>query len=661
MVSLTNYELIEKNSDIPLVLAEAEQCKYISLDSENSGGLDVLIPGVTLLLLQLEINGKAYLIDARKVDIELFRGLLESKRWIKVIQNANYDYKLLKHLRGIPIRGLYCTQVAEALLLSGISSKAPVSLAKLVKKYHQEEMDKDTRLTFAEHPYDEPFTEEQLQYAAGDVLVMPYIRSSQQRYLNQYKLNPIAELEFALIEPVAEMELTGIMLDTEKWRKSLDITKRKLFEISTELRQVLPDPPAPEPKPPRIKKDGTPYANTATPKPPPVLNIDSWQQLVNSFNEIGVDLNYFNTLTKKGPTNNATIKFALVAHSSDPVKAGALRNLLAYRDLNQVQKTFGDNLLEHVRDDGRIHAQFHPNGTDSGRFSSTNPNLQNIKKKGEEGRILRSCFIAAPGKKVIIADYSQIELRIAAELSGDEVMLKILSDPTGDIHTGTAASMFGVPYDKVDKALRKIAKTLNFGLIYGMGIKTLSERLDCSYDEAKAHFERYKATYSTLMTWLDVTGNEALRRGFTRTIGERIRWFPEVKRSDFDNQKDYNNRLEYFKRVGKNHPIQGTSADMTKTSIVLLHHPLLKLDAHLVNTIHDEICIEVPEENAVEAARLVKSKMITAGEVYVHEVPVLVDVKIRDCWWADEEEWGCEGDDENRQQLWLMPQGIGEE
>uniref|UniRef100_A0A6M3JNX6 Putative DNA polymerase n=1 Tax=viral metagenome TaxID=1070528 RepID=A0A6M3JNX6_9ZZZZ len=654
-ITVNDYEFIDRDAQIPLVLAEAEQCKYIGLDTENSGGLDVLKPEVKLLLVQLEIRGKAYLIDARKVDISLISSLLTNrKRWTKIVQNANYDYKILKVLCGIPLRGIFDTMIAESLLHMGIA-KGGNSLEVLSQKYAEHKMNKDTRLTFANHPYDEPYTEEQLCYAAGDVLVLPTIRRKQQMYLNQYRLNPIAELEFALIEPVAEMELAGITLDIDMWRKSLANTNKKLFKISNELRQVLPDPPALPPKPVRLKKDGTPFANSAKLKPPPVLNLDSWQQLVTAFNSIGVDLAEVNKKTKKGPTNSGTIKVAQSVYSDDSRKVTTLKNLIKYRELNQVKKTFGENLIDHVGDDGRIHARFWQNGTESGRFSSTEPNLQNIQKKGEEGRILRSCFIPAPGHKFIIADYSQIELRIAAELSNDPVMLATLQDPKGDIHRATASQMYKVAYDSVSSTLRRAAKTLNFGIIYGMMVKTLSERLECSFDEAEEMLRMYNDTYSVLMEWLDNEGNAAYNRGWTRTIGGRIRWFPTLNEKDYETRREFNRMVEFFKRVGKNHPIQGTSADMTKTSIVLLYFPLLHFASKFVNTIHDELCIESPIEYAVEVARAVKEKMIYAGEQYLHKVPVLVDVKIRDSWWASDDV----PDDENCQQLWLMPTRYG--
>ncbi len=657
---LGTFEYVEKDAEIPLIISEIERCKYIGLDTENSGGLDPIKDELKLLLLQLEVNRKAYVIDIRKVDITLLVDVLTNKRWIKVIQNAIYDYKLIKHLCGIPIRGLYDTLTAESLLQAGLG-KMSNSLGSLAERYSEIVMNKETVQTFINHPYDAPFTDEQVRYAADDVLVLPDIHRYQQMYLNQYGLNRIAELEFALIEPVAEMELTGVKIDSEMWGRSLDNTKKKLFMVSNELREILPNPPAPAPKPPRLKKDGTPFANTAKIKPPPVLNLDSWQQLVTSFKGIGVDLDEVNKKTKKGPTNSSTIKFAQTVYRNSPEKVKTLKTLMVYRALNQVKKTFGDNLLEHIQVDGRIHARFHPNGTDSGRFSSTDPNLQNIQKKGEEGKILRSCFVPNKGCKYIIADYSQIELRIVAELSRDPLMLAILQDPKGDIHRGTASQMYKVPYDKVSGDLRRAAKTLNFGIIYGMMVKTLSERLNCSSEEAAKALALYNETYHVMMGWLEEEGNKAYNRHWSKTIGGRIRWFPTLDQKNFETLRDFNNMVEYYKRVGRNHPVQGTSADMTKTAIVILFFPLMKLGATIVNTIHDEICVEVPEEHTIEAAKLIKDKMILAGQKYLSKVPVMVDVKIRDCWYKDDFDSAKLGiqDDEEGQQMMLLPNKWG--
>ena len=656
------YEYICRNEEIPRLLAEAEKHKYIALDTENSGGLDVLNPDVRLLLLQLNIGGTLYVIDARKVDLSLLRDLLEGDSCIKIVQNVNYDYKALKVLRGISLRNVFDTMIAESLLEAGLLMSG-FSLGDLTKKYLNIQMNKEVVTTFSEHRYDAPFTDEQLEYAALDVSVLPEIRRKQQQLLDQHNLNAISELEFSLIEPVAEMELAGFRLDVELWRKSLAQTNKRLFQLVNELRQVLPDPPAPPVKEPRIKKDGTPFANNKEPAPPPILNLDSWQQVVEAFRQIGVDLDAANRKTRKGPTNSTTLKFAQAMYSENSTGVSALKSLIRYRGLNQVKKTFGENLIDHVKEDGRIHARFWQTGADSGRFRSSDPNLQNIQKKGEEGKVLRSCFIPADGHKLIIADYSQIELRIVAELSGDKTMLDILSDPNGDIHRGTASLMYNIPYNEVSGTLRSAAKALNFGIIYGMYKKTLSERLDCSIEAAATHMKVYRETYPTLMDWLEAEGKKAFDRGWARTMGSqypvdgRIRWFPTLNRKDFETHREYESRVEFFKRVGRNHPVQGTSADMIKLAIISLYRPLLELQSKIVNTIHDEVCIEAPFEHAIEAAKLTKKMMVIAGKKFIHSVPVLVEIKIRDCWDKDDIDAAKLGiqDDEEGQQLWLLP------
>jgi DNA polymerase-1 len=291
----------------------------------------------------------------------------------------------------------------------------------------------------------------------------------------------------------------------------------------------------------------------------------------------------------------------------DTEKNNVLKNFIKYRGLNQTTKTFGENLIDWIAEDSRIHAEFNQDGTASGRFSSSNPNLENIQKKGEEGRILRSCFIPPKGHKFIIADYSQIELRIAAEMSNDENMLDILNDPRGDIHRLTASLMFGIPYELVTREQRDAAKTLNFGIIYGMTARTLQDRLNCEYHDAVHHMQNYRSTYPRLLEWIESKGQKSLLEGKTLSIGGRIRWLPP-ENGLTDKERGF------YLRVGKNHPIQSTSADMTKSAIVKLYEPLLTYNSYIINCIHDELLTEAPLEHVIDVARLIKKNMIIAGE-----------------------------------------------
>jgi len=640
-----NYDYITDQSDIPLIIADARKEKYIGLDTENSGGLDVLSDTIKLLLLQIEIGGKVYVIDTRKINLDPLKEILENDYYIKVIQNSLYDYKILSVLRSINIRGIYDTKIAEYLLNVGISRDG-YGLSELSFKYLDNYLDKEVVKTFFDFPYDGKFTDKQLEYAATDALVLSEIRKRQKIYLDRFGLNSTAFIEFALVPSVAKMELAGVKLDAKKWRYTLNELHKKIFKVTNDLHQVLPDPPAPVPKPPRLKKDGTPYSRSAKQKPAPILNLNSPQQLVWACSEVGIDFVKANKKTKAGLTNNTTLRAAISIYRDEPDKFSILKDIVRYRGLKQTEETFGENLIEFVGEDGRIHARFHQNGTHSGRFSSSKPNLQNIQKKGEEGKILRSCFVPETGHKFVIADYSQIELRIVAELSGDKNMLSILNNPHGDIHKSTASQMFGVPYNRVTSELRRAAKTLNFGIIYGMSAKTLSDKLGCSIEIAKNHLMKYSEAYPILMGWLDRIGIESFQKGFAKTIGGRIRWFPSLDR----NSEDFKSKKAFYERVGRNHPVQGCSADMTKLSMIYLEKYLDKFNAKIVNCIHDELCVEVPFEHAVDVAKLIKKKMIVAGEYYLKQVPVLVEVKIRDCWFKDDDI----SDDENGQQLQLF-------
>jgi len=641
---MLNYNYIDKQQDIPLIIAEAKKQRYLGLDTECTG-LDVLNANTKLLLLQIEVAGKAFVIDARNLDISPLKEVLEDSNITKIIQVANYDYKILYVKRGISVTGMFDTFIAEALLQAGLESRG-FGLENLTKKYLGLVMDKNTRASFVDFPDDADFTDEQIKYAALDVLVLPEIMRQQQIYLKRYEMTTIANLEFAIIEPVAHMELAGMKLDAEKWRNSLEKTKRTVFALSTELLQVLPDPSPPPPKPVRLKKDGTPFKNNAQPKPPPILNLDSWQQVSWAFGEVGIDLVRVNKITNKGLTNINTLKLAKSLYSDDKIKVKILNDFIKYRGVKQIEKSFGENLLAHIKDDGRIHSHFNQVGTKAGRFSASEPNAEQIPKKGEEGRILRACFIPAPNSKYIIADISQLHLRLAAELSNDPVMLQAFLSGD-DIHTKTASLMFSVSTDSVTYVMRNAAKAVNFGIIYGMKEKTLSERLGCSLEEATDFMQKYSDTYPVLMHYIDTQGRLAVERGWSKTMLGRFRWFPPLDK----NAKDYRRLVAFYERVGKNHPILGTDADLLKTAMLLLYKPLKSLGGVMINAIHDELLVEAPNETAVEAAKLVKQKMILAGQKFLKKVPMVVDVKIRDSWWRDDNV----NDDELGQQLWLIP------
>ncbi len=287
---------------------------------------------------------------------------------------------------------------------------------------------------------------------------------------------------------------------------------------------------------------------------------------------------------------------------------------------------FGETILEKINPvTGRLHPDFLQLGADTGRFACNNPNLQQI--PADSG--FRNCFVASPGYKLITADYSQIELRIMAEVSEDPAFLKAFQEDT-DLHTLTASQMFRVPLKKVDKDKRFQAKSINFGLMYGRGPMSLSYQIGLGVEEARKLLDVYFDSYKKVKRWLDDTGRVAVRAKSVRTLGGRRRMLALPERV----HPEYDRLISAIERQGKNMPIQGTSADITKYALAFIHRELLdrNLDAHLIHTVHDEIVAEAKEDIVSEAAKLIEEQMIRAGKKLLKKVPVKVEVHISDCW-----------------------------
>jgi DNA polymerase-1 len=269
---------------------------------------------------------------------------------------------------------------------------------------------------------------------------------------------------------------------------------------------------------------------------------------------------------------------------------------------------------------GRLHADFRQIGAPTGRFSCTNPNIQQVPHAVE----YRRCFSGYPaGRKLIIADYSQIELRILAEFSGDQGFIKAFNSGA-DLHRVTAAEVFNVPLDQVTKEQRDFAKRLNFGVVYGIGAQRFSIMTGLSVGEAENILRKYFGTYRQLDTYLHEAANRAVRDRQARTASGRL------VRFRYDEQD--RQQISMTKRNGKNTPIQGTSADILKRALRLLNDELRGTNAQIVNIIHDEVVVEADAHNADEIAEKVERTMRVAGEEYVKTVPVKVETEIADEW-----------------------------
>lgn len=298
--------------------------------------------------------------------------------------------------------------------------------------------------------------------------------------------------------------------------------------------------------------------------------------------------------------------------------------LLRYREISKLRSTYGDALCAQADSDGRIHTTFNQCGTATGRLSSVDPNLQNIPVRGELGRELRRFFCAPEGRVLVDADYSQIELRLLAALSGDENMIAAFSEGA-DIHTSTASQVFHVPISEVTPQLRSRAKAVNFGIIYGIGDYSLSQDLGISRREAAEYIERYLATYPGVAQFLTATVENARSSGYTETMFGRRRSIPELRSRN-------KNLVAFGERVARNSPIQGSAADVIKLAMIAVRQRIDEsgLDARLILQVHDELIVEAPEENADEVSAMLKECMESAVKC---AVLLRADVAVGKTWY----------------------------
>ncbi len=333
------------------------------------------------------------------------------------------------------------------------------------------------------------------------------------------------------------------------------------------------------------------------------FNLNSPKQLAKAlFEDLGLPAK---KKTKSGYSTNAEVLESLrLAH---PV----VDMILNYRTLSKLKSTYCDGLLKVIAPDGRIHTSFNQTETRTGRISSTEPNLQNIPVRQELGRELRRFFRAKDGYVLCDADYSQIELRVLAALSGDETMVNAFNNED-DIHRITASQVFDVPEEMVTPLMRSQAKAVNFGIVYGIGAHSLSEDIHVSYGEAKRYIEQYLARYSAVAGYMDNLIETAKQTGYAATLFNRRRPLPELRVSNHMTRA-------FGERVARNMPIQGTAADIIKFAMIRVHDRLRReqVDARLILQVHDELIVEAAERDADRVEIILREEMEQAAALSV--------------------------------------------
>jgi DNA polymerase-1 len=300
------------------------------------------------------------------------------------------------------------------------------------------------------------------------------------------------------------------------------------------------------------------------------------------------------------------------------------RLILEYRQIAKLKSTYVDSLPALINPGtGRVHTSFNQTGAATGRLSSSDPNLQNIPIRTEVGRLIRGAFVPADGSLFLSADYSQVELRVLAHLSGDEVLTDAFMN-NQDIHERTAIEVFGDAARSNPSEYRRRAKVINFGIVYGLSAFGLAQRLGIAREEAQAFIDAYFERYSGVRLWLDKTLEEARRTGQVKTLFGRIRPIPDIRAREF-------NVRQFAERTAINTPIQGTAADIMKIAMIRVHRSLQENDssAKILLQVHDELVLEVPGPELQGVSDLVRREMQNAATL---QVPLLVDLSAADNW-----------------------------
>ena len=590
---MTNYQLIQTPEELRKTIETLTSQPVVGLDTETTE----LDPYTSRLrLIQLATPDRVYVIDfdrfsdgdTRKSEaLEPLRRLLGAPRPIKIAHNAKFDAKFIKHNLGVDLGGLFDTLLASQLVGAGDIEERH-GLETVANRYLNELVDKSERLS----NWNLELTAAQLEYAARDAAVLLPLREKLIERLKAESLVKCAQLEFECVMPVVDLELAGIFMHKDRWLEQLGIVEKRREQLAEQLQSVLAEE----------SSQGSLFGGPQRED----INLDSQQQLTKALNRLGIQL----------PDSTRNWKLQPLA-AQYPIIA----TLLEYRTVQKALTSYGTNMIEMINPvTKRLHADFRQIGAPTGRFACTNPNIQQVPHAVE----YRRCFSGHPeGRKLIIADYSQIELRILAEFSGDRGFADAFNSGA-DLHRVTAAQVFNTGLDQVTKEQRDFAKRLNFGVVYGIGAQRFALMTGLSVSEAENVLRRYFGTYSGLDSYLREAASRAVSERQARTGSGRLVRF---RYDENDRQQ-----VSMTQRNGKNTPIQGTSADILKRALRLLKDDLATTNAQIVNIIHDEIVVEADADQAEDVAARVERIMCAAGQEYLRTVPVKVETEIADEW-----------------------------
>ncbi len=596
-----DYHTIYSEADFQCWLNRLENAKLFAFDTETTS-LDYMqaeIVGVSFAVtpgeaayvpLAHDYPGAPEQLD-RDYVLEKLRPLLESEKHAKLGQNLKYDMSVLAN-HGITLKGIAHDTMLESYVLDSTASRHDMdSLAKKhlgVETIHFEDLagKGKKQLTFNQVSVDLA-----APYAAEDADVT--LRLHQSLWPKLQTLPDLVQLyeniELPLLSVLSRIERTGVMIDADM-----------LLQQSAELSEQMA----------RLEAQAHDMAGQS-------FNIGSPKQIQAILYE-KMELPVLAKTPKGQPSTAESVLQELAADYELP------QLILDHRSLSKLKSTYTDKLpLQIDPHSGRVHTSYHQAVASTGRLSSSDPNLQNIPIRTAEGRRIRQAFIAAPGYTLMAADYSQIELRIMAHLSGDENLLKAFHNDE-DVHRFTASEVFDVSIDEVDSEQRRAAKAINFGLIYGMSAFGLANQLGIDRSSAKEYVDRYFARYPAVKAYMDNTRLQAKEDGYVETVYKRRLYLPEINAKNAA-------RRQYAERTAINAPMQGTAADIIKRAMIKIDEYVQTQgeDIRIVMQVHDELVFEVADARLDEVRQIVCELMSKAGDL---RVPLVVDAGSGDNW-----------------------------